>query len=134
MHIAANSSIPQYGKKPEQPGLYLGLFHGRHDPNDQMIEWGFNGPLIGPLMFVHTTYTNNIKLGFQTADDAKCYFPTQTDHMLTISDDMVLFNSKFYGDWTVFYVGEDDCALPQDTFRSVPRAANSLYGHKLANR
>lgn len=50
--------------------------------------------------------------------------------MLTVSDDMVLFDSKFYGDWTVFYVGEDDSALPQDTFRNVPRAEHSLYGHQ----
>lgn len=131
MHVAANDPIPDYGTKPDRPGLYLGLFHGRHDPNDQMTDWGFNGPLIGPLSFVHTTYTNNIKLGFESNADAKRYFPTQIEHVLTVSDDMVLFNSKFYGDWTVFYVGEDDCALPPDTFRNAPRAAHSLYGHKL---
>ncbi|MDO8248822.1 MAG: hypothetical protein Q7T78_03770 [Rhodoferax sp.] len=134
MHTAANATIPDYGTKPERPGLYLGLFHGRHDPSDQMVEWGFNGPLIGPLIFVHTTYTSNIKLGFESDNDAKRYFPIQIEHMLTVSDDMVLFDSKFYGDWTVFYVGEDDCALPQDTFRKVPRAQHSLYGHQLANR
>jgi hypothetical protein len=42
-----------------------------------MIEWGFNGPLIGPLAFVHTTYTHNIKLGFASEIDAKRYFPAQ---------------------------------------------------------
>ncbi len=131
---AANSAIPQYGSKPKGPGLYLGLFHSRHDPNDQMIEWGFNGPLIGPLVFVHTTYTNNIKLGFESDTDARRYFPVQTDTFLAVSDDMVLFDSKFYGDWTVFYVGEDDCALPRDTFRNVPRSANRLFGHQWIKR
>ncbi|MBK7549440.1 MAG: hypothetical protein IPI20_17245 [Rhodoferax sp.] len=53
---------------------------------------------------MHTTYTSNIKLGFESNTDAKRYFPTQVDPTLTVSDDMVLFNNKFYGDWTVFYV------------------------------
>ena len=114
--------------------MYLGLFHGRHDPDDQMIDWGFNGPLIGPLEFVHTTYTNDIKLGFEKDADAKRYFPTQIEHLLNINGDMVLFADKFYGDWTVFYVREDDCALPPDTFRNVNRASLSLYGHKLEKR
>ena len=38
MTETANSALPQYGGKPNKPGLYLGLFHGRHDRNDQMIE------------------------------------------------------------------------------------------------
>lgn len=134
MHLTANATIPDYGTKPERPGLYLGLFHGRLNPNEKMVEWGFNGPLIGPLIFVHTTYTSNIKLGFETDNDAKRYFPIQTDTMLTVSDDMVLFNNKFYGDWTVFYAGEDDCKLPQDTFRNTPRAQHSRHGHQLASR
>jgi hypothetical protein len=71
------STMPLYGSEPDEPGLYLGLFHGRNDPDDQMIEWGFNGPLIGPLSFVRTTYTNVIKLGFHNAAAEKRYFPTQ---------------------------------------------------------
>jgi hypothetical protein len=122
--------LPLYGTEPAEPGLYLGLFHGRNDPTDQMTDWGFNGPLIGPLTFVHTTYTSNIKLDFVSDNDAKRYFPNQTDHMLTVSDDMVLFDSKFYGDWTVFYVGDADCALPPDTFRQRPRPARSLVAHQ----
>jgi hypothetical protein len=122
--------LPLYGTEPAEPGLYLGLFHGRNDPTDQMIDWGFNGPLIGPLTFVHTTYTSTIKLDFVSDKDARRYFPNQGDHMLTVSEDMVLFDSKFYGDWTVFYVGDADCALPPDTFRQCPRPARSLAAHQ----
>lgn len=28
---------------------YLHLFHGRKDPNQQMDDWGEDGPYIGPL-------------------------------------------------------------------------------------
>lgn len=125
-----NTEFPQYGTPPTQPGLYLGLFHGRLDPADAMDDWGFNGPLIGPLSFVHTTYTNHIKLGFENDCDAKRYFPVQANYMLTVSDDMVLFDNKFYGDWTVFYVDEGDCALPLDTSRDVLRSQHPLFSHQ----
>ena len=38
------------------PGkMYLRLYHGRKDPNQQMVDWGFDGPTFGPLSsYVHT--------------------------------------------------------------------------------
>ena len=127
-----NTEFPQYGTPPTQPGLYLGLFHGRLDPADAMDDWGFNGPLIGPLSFVHTTYTNHIKLDFENDCDAKRYLPQQTDYVLPVNEDMVFFKNRFYGDWTVFYVDESDCALPPDTFRDVPRSQHPLFCHQHA--
>jgi hypothetical protein len=124
------NALPLYGTEPTEPGLYLGLFHGRKDPDDQMIEWGFNGPLIGPLSFVHTTYTNVIKLGFHSAGDEKRYFPTQDMPMLTINGDMVHYQDCYYGDWTVFYATGCDIRAPEDTFRQSPRPVRTLYAHQ----
>jgi hypothetical protein len=129
MHSSNPNAIPLYGSEPDEPGLYLGLFHGRKDPDDQMIEWGFNGPLIGPLSFVHTTYTNVIKLGFISAVDEKRYFPTQDMPMLTINGDMVYYQDCYYGDWTVFYATGCDIRAPEDTFRQSPRPVRTLYAH-----
>ncbi len=38
------------------PGkMYLRLYHGRTDPDEQMDDWGFVGPTFGPLAcYVHT--------------------------------------------------------------------------------
>lgn len=36
--------------------LYIRLFHGRTDPNQDMDDWGTDGPVFGPYEFVHTTY------------------------------------------------------------------------------
>src|SRR5580765_2933120 len=71
---AANAALPHYGTKPRKPGLYLGLFHGRHQPNEQMDSWGFDGPTIGPLKWCHTTYAADIKIEFEQAADAVEYF------------------------------------------------------------
>jgi hypothetical protein len=67
-------AIPQYGTKPRRPGMYLGLFHGRETPMEKMAGWGFPGPSIGPLKWVHTTYATDIKIEFESAEDAALYF------------------------------------------------------------
>jgi hypothetical protein len=38
--------------------LYIRLFHGRVDPEQDMDDWGSDGPIFGPYHFVHTTYTS----------------------------------------------------------------------------
>lgn len=134
MPAAITPPLPEYGTQPTRPGMYLGLFHGRHELDDQMTDWGFNGPLIGPLKFAHTTYTRDIKLQFERDADAKRYFPTQIEHVLSVKGDMLVYADRFYGDWTLFYAAEDDCALPPDTFRNVNRASRFVYGHKLEKR
>jgi hypothetical protein len=42
---------------PDIPQLYLHLYHGRKDPDENLEDWGSEGPVIGPLAYVHTTYT-----------------------------------------------------------------------------
>ena len=39
---------PVYGIRPQKPGMYLGLFHGRDTPHEAMHGWGFDGPALGP--------------------------------------------------------------------------------------
>ena len=127
---AANSSTPIYGEKPRKPGLYLGLFHGRHSKNEAMDDWGFNGPAIGPLRWCHTTYARDIKLEFETSTDAEQYFGVDCRNVdLPIECDLLKFEGKFYGDWTVYYVGVDECALPSDSFRRAARC-NEMQAHR----
>ena len=77
--------------------LYIRLFHGRTDPNQDMDEWGSDGPVLGPYKFVHTTYKNYIRLG---KPDDNC------DEVF-LADDMLFYDGVYYGDWSVF--GESTC-------------------------
>ena len=79
--------------------VYLHLFHGRDSINDQLSDWGDNGPVLGPLPYVHVTYHSEIKIG----DD---YEP------LRIVRDLVLYKGKYYGDWSIF----DEDTLIEDGF------------------
>ncbi len=97
--------LPIYNEDtPAKPGLYLGLFHGREDPEKKLDGWGFNGPIIGPLNHVHTTYLSHIKIEFETPQEARNYgFDPGSLMELVTDDDMVLFQGKWYGDWIVYY-------------------------------
>ena len=122
--------LPLYGSKPTRPGMYLGLFHGRDEAKEAMVDWGFNGPMIGPLQWVHTTYTCIICIAFQSETDAMRYFNTcDKEHFLELHGDLIAFGGKVYGDWTVCTVGPDECGPPADTFRKSKRA----WGHLAHN-
>lgn len=146
------NDIPEYPAKNTEtlkPGLYLGLFHGRKAPNEELDDWGFGGPVIGPLEYVHTTYSNEVKIKFVDAADFRRYFPDlppisgyiagpnygiqkgpvayqkMTDEQMApfiesgvvnqvlyadetelgIDGDMVVFDGEWYGDWTVYVIG-----------------------------
>ncbi|RBB37555.1 hypothetical protein DPV79_21415 [Burkholderia reimsis] len=102
------------------PGLYLGLFHGRGAIDDILDDWGFDGPVIGPLEFVHTTYAADVKLRFADGQIAGRYFPDTgfvtnlstaertrcAEASLAIADDLLVFDGRYFGDWTVFHIAQ----------------------------
>ena len=72
--------------------LYIRLFHGRCNPNQQMDDWGTDGPVFGPYEFAHTTYACSVKLGKQNGNCDELY----------IYEDMVYYDGVYYGDWSIF--------------------------------
>lgn len=73
--------------------LYVRLYHGRNDPTEQLDDWGFDGPTFGPLSGVVSTYCTTIRLHGES-NDAELW--------LTVIDDLIEWDGKFYGDWEVF--------------------------------
>ena len=73
--------------------LYIRLFHGRTDPNQDMDDWGTDGPVLGPYIFAHTTYASHLKLG---RPDGHC------DELYVHAEDMVFYDGVYYGDWSIF--------------------------------
>lgn len=96
-------------------GVYLHVFHGRDSTNESMDDWGFDGPVIGPLQYVHTTYACEIKFAC-SGDVADKFFPDlvkrdreagigpghEFEGQLPICGDCLYYQGKFYGDWSVF--------------------------------
>jgi hypothetical protein len=74
--------------------VYLELFHGRHSPDENIDGWGFEGPVLGPFAYVHTTYACDIKL--EEIDETKI-MPAN----LIVVEDSVQYAGAYYGDWAV---------------------------------
>ena len=121
----------KYGDKPRKPGMYLGLLHGRKNPNEAMDGWGFNGPAFGPLRWVHTTYAATVRISFLECGDAKPYFGIADDEFeLPLDGDLLVFDNQFFGDWTSYFVAPEDCAIAGDSFRRAKRKNQSWGYHK----
>ena len=74
-------------------GIYFMLFHGRKAKDEKLEDWGSDGPIFGPLDWVHTTYAYHVKLGIPEEDD-------MTE--LIIDDDLLYYDGVWYGDWSAF--------------------------------
>jgi hypothetical protein len=72
--------------------LYLQLYHGRTDPDQQMEDWGFVGPTFGPLSYVVQTYCTTLRL----------HGDPHHELWLAHHDDMVVWGGAYYGDMSIF--------------------------------
>lgn len=88
--------------------VYLYLFHGRATAAQDMDTWGSEGPTIGPLTYVHTTYATEVKIR-GTREVLEKYFPDAEihfhdgygDHAIQLDGDCLPYAGKVYGDWSV---------------------------------
>jgi hypothetical protein len=76
-------------------GVYIRLLHGRHDPNEEMHDWGFGGPVLGPFDAVHFTYMTDIS----------CILDTGETLALRFTDDLLTWEGKYYGDFEITSTG-----------------------------
>lgn len=68
------------------------LFHGRKSPDEQLDDWGTQGPVF-LVDYVHVTYLCDIKLGIPEPNG---------DGDLRFVEDLVYYDGAYYGDWSVF--------------------------------
>lgn len=84
--------------KPSNPGMYLHLYHGRTDPQQDMEDWGTDGPYIGPLATCNVTYLQYFKLAFTDG------YATGPGEYLEIVEDMVLYDGIYYGEFILLQI------------------------------
>lgn len=109
--VRADPPWPVYGNQDALPvmGVYLAFFHGFRSEEERSAagDWGVNGPVIGPLSFVQTTYGSHIKFDFAIGADLTPYSDlldiSGGSSDLTVANGTVKLADVYYGDWTVFY-------------------------------
>ncbi len=88
---------------------YVRLFHGRTEPNEELSDWGSDGPMIGPVGLTWTY--GNLKLHMPGWDDFE---------WLPEIHDLVLFDGIYYGDLDIFFVGDPGLDDALREFKVVP--------------
>lgn len=86
--------------------MYLKLIHGRKSPEEQLDNWGFEGPVIGPIKYVHATYFSTFTVGFYDAaamEEARKLTGWGAWDELTLEmkvvADLVKAGDGYFGDW-----------------------------------
>ena len=91
--------------------VYLKLLHGRTDPDEQLKDWGFDGPVLGPFEAVHFTYATHVRCFPKGSDgDAEAI-------ELCYHDDLLVHDGKYYGDFEIaasFGIATPQPRLPAD--------------------
>jgi hypothetical protein len=83
--------------------MYLKLVHGRSHPDQEMNDWGEDGPVFGPLAVCHTTYGSDVKLEYMCASSGE---PEQVLE-LTVRDGLMYYGNMWYGDWSVVFTDRE---------------------------
>jgi hypothetical protein len=83
--------------KPEPGKMYLKPLHGRDYPDQQLNDWGFDGPWIGPLEAVHDTYRTDTAFYFLDAPEGA----EEAGPANFFVGDLLLVDGKYYGDYEI---------------------------------
>lgn len=73
--------------------IYIELFHGRNSLDEDLSDWGFDGPVFQGDQF-HVTYGTHIRFDCDTDEKS-----------LSVVDGCIYYDGKFYGDWSFFDYG-----------------------------
>ncbi|MBK8467606.1 MAG: hypothetical protein IPL32_17470 [Chloracidobacterium sp.] len=104
--------------KPTKPGMYLYLYHGREYAEEEMSDWGDDGPYLGPFEWMACTYMSDLRFGDDEGDAISIGCPVCTFHNgstkpvsfrapIFVWEDMIYYDGMFYGDWSFqYYKGE----------------------------
>jgi hypothetical protein len=87
---------------PKKPGTYLKLLHGRTPFDQELDDWGCDGPWIGPLKWFHCTYLSTFGLGFAEGEEYLSTFSsTKIPGPIYFFKEMIYYDGIYYGDWEI---------------------------------
>lgn len=91
---------------PTISGMYLKLTHGRATVDEEMNDWGEDGPWIGPIEWFHCTYLTDIGIGFTSGEELTFMRPSDDyPSPMYLYEEMLYFDGVYYGDWELQYIG-----------------------------
>jgi hypothetical protein len=82
--------------------------HGRTNPDQDMNEMGYSGPVIRDVKAIHATYQTHFNVYFRSAEAAQAaqvltgweWWDTNALEMRFL-DDLLIVDGEYYGDWEI---------------------------------
>ena len=92
--------------------MYIHLYHGRTDPNQQMEDWGEDGPTFGPFICFHVTFLSEIQVQLEEGDWLG----------FKIEGGLIHYGGMYYGDFEIVALEDAELGrrlipLPIETIR-----------------
>ena len=87
-------------KSPEAGNIQIHFFHGREDPEQDMDDWGEDGPTLY-CQWIHFAYLSDICLGIEGDAD---HGPAKEDGIFFHKDMIAIKQGEktmYYGDWEI---------------------------------
>jgi hypothetical protein len=93
--------------------IYLQLLHGRKHPDENLDDWGADGPCLGPFDWFHATYFTTFTLGTLAEGDV-------WDLRDSVVGDLLYYDGTYYGDWELSTCPKTSTIEPFDAKKSIP--------------
>lgn len=90
--------------------VFLHMFHGRDTTTEDMEDWGYDGPTLGPFDYIHITYGYDVKYSME-AEAYKAAFPEdekpyiydgKVEGHFKMTEGLLCYQGKYYGDFSIF--------------------------------
>lgn len=98
----------ELAKRAMTPGMDLILFHGRDTPDEDIDDWGFQGPTLHGVLDLHVTYMQTFTVWFNSRENFNAAHAAtgwrKWDDLaleMQIEDELVVAGGKYYGDWEI---------------------------------
>lgn len=125
--------------------LYIHLYHGRVHPSEPLEDWGFEGPLVGPITHVHRAYTDVERFAFEQSamgtTNALAFGLSRSDAddaAMEYDGDLVKFEGFWFGDRTIALWSDQEARVHNAKWFSEQKlkwlSAQALYNKALATR
>lgn len=107
-------SLPQ----PEDIVLAIKLFHGRQRPDEELSDWGEDGPLL-KIEYLHVVYFTTFQLGTPDNDEVWLddWVHAKQDGILV--DGLIHYDGMFYGDWNILHVAASEVDSDFDPMKAL---------------
>lgn len=91
--------------------IYIHLYHGRKAPDQEMNDWGEDGPVIGPFDWFHGTYFSTFNFG--TTEHGTIWWLGDNKGF---PEGLIYYDGMYYGDFEIVSIDDRKLVIHAEPF------------------